>query len=129
VDEEIGVAVIDRFTFTALEYLQSVRQHPDRTLQDFVDSWNVDFLGSDPVIRSHGARHPEDILLTDFFGNRQKVHFTKAEGTGIAVDEGRKPMGQTGQMGRPGWALLNPRLIVDLPEEPALKIPIKSIKL
>jgi len=74
VDDEIGVALIDRFTYSLLEFMQNLDMHSDSTIADFMDSLDTEFLNSNPEIRSDlFERRPEDVRMTDFFGNIRPV--------------------------------------------------------
>lgn len=74
VDDEIGVALIDRFTYSLLEFMQNLDMHSDSTIADFMHSLDTEFLNSNPEIRSDlFERRPEDVRMTDFFGNIRPV--------------------------------------------------------
>jgi glycosylphosphatidylinositol transamidase (GPIT) subunit GPI8 len=110
VDDEIGVAVIDRFTYTALDFISA---HRNGTLGHFADSWDVEFLHSRPVLdTSRLGLSPEDVLLSDFFTNQQtaivdrQVVMVDGESGGI---RDTKPH----QLARPSWAAHNARLVID----------------
>ena len=108
-DDEIGVAVIDRFTFAALEFMTKslLADQPDSTLADFADSWDVDFLHSKPVLDTHRlGRLPEQVRLADFFTNRQAA----VNATELPVFE---MSGGGGGLKRPAWAASNARLVID----------------
>lgn len=69
-DVEIGVAVIDRFTYTSLEFLEQVEKNSTSTLQDLFDSFTFEKVHSHTGIRSDlFQRDPSDVLVTDFFAS------------------------------------------------------------
>lgn len=74
-DVDIGVAVIDRFTYYNLEYLESnVYKNSTTTLQDLFDSYTFEDIHSHAGIRTDlYQRNPSDVLITEFFGNVQNV--------------------------------------------------------
>ncbi len=107
-DDQIGVAVIDRFTFAALDFLTKALPQGDKTLQDFRDSWDPVFLHSHPKLDTSrlGKRR---FLLSDYFSSRQRV--LAPDVTRAASDLGA---GQ-GELRRPVWSGNNPRLLIDKP--------------
>lgn len=73
-DTEIGVAVIDRFTYYNLEFLENVTRNSVLTVQDLVDSYTLEKIHSNAGVRTDlFDRNLSDTLLTDFFGNVQKT--------------------------------------------------------
>ncbi|CAG8521609.1 2330_t:CDS:2 [Funneliformis caledonium] len=76
-DTDIGVAVIDRFTYYNLEFLEKVDMQSKATLQDLFKSYNPTLIHSTPGVRSDLFRRPLDkVLVTDFFGSVQNVELT-----------------------------------------------------
>ncbi|RIA80606.1 peptidase C13 family-domain-containing protein [Glomus cerebriforme] len=76
-DTDIGVAVIDRFTYYNLEFLERVDMQSKATLQDLFNSYNPSFIHSTPGVRSDLFRRPlNKVLVTDFFGSVQNVELT-----------------------------------------------------
>jgi glycosylphosphatidylinositol transamidase (GPIT) subunit GPI8 len=74
VDDEIGVAVIDRFTYALLNFLKDLGPHSNKTVGDFMGSLDLNFLGSTPELRKDlFGRKPDLVKLIDFFGNIQPV--------------------------------------------------------
>ncbi|KAK9355176.1 peptidase C13 family-domain-containing protein [Lipomyces doorenjongii] len=73
-DSDVGVAVIDRFTYYNLEFLEKVDKGSELMMKDLFDSY-------DPVkIHSHAGvrtdlynRNLSEVPITDFFGNVQAV--------------------------------------------------------
>ncbi|KAG0366774.1 peptidase C13 family-domain-containing protein [Gamsiella multidivaricata] len=79
-DPDIGVAVIDRFTYYVLEVLEKVDMQSKATLKDLFDTYNFDLLHSTPGVRDDLFNRPLDqVLLTDFFGNVQNVELTESK--------------------------------------------------
>ncbi|KAG2232428.1 hypothetical protein INT48_005731 [Thamnidium elegans] len=78
-DYDIGVAVIDSFTYYNLEFLEKVDQTSDKTLQELFDTYDPVKIASHPGIRSDLFNRPLDkVKVTDFFGNVQNVELTKS---------------------------------------------------
>ena len=144
-DEEIGVAVIDRFTFSALEFLSEklkedvsdLQDSDDQkasmsTLKDFADSWDTDFLQSTPVIDTsrltEGSRALSDIYLRDFFTNRHSVVYLDGDSVNVDVDfTGFNESNE--QRERPLWAVDNARLRIDRRNEKTVRFDLKPVKL
>ncbi|WEJ94344.1 glycosylphosphatidylinositol anchor biosynthesis [Yamadazyma tenuis] len=73
-DLEIGVAVIDRFTYYTLDFLENIEQSSDATIEDLFDIYTFENIHSDPGFRTDlFKRDISTVKLTDFFGNVQKV--------------------------------------------------------
>ncbi|OJD18501.1 hypothetical protein AJ78_01490 [Emergomyces pasteurianus Ep9510] len=78
-DSDVGVAVIDRWTYYILEFLETqvTNQNSKRTLGDLFDSYDESKIHSQPGVRwdlfpggeSEGRRR----IVMDFFGNVQNV--------------------------------------------------------
>ena len=62
-DSEIGVAVIDRYTYYNLEFLEKVDMQSKATLQDLFNSYNPNLIHSTPGVRSDLFRRPLDKVL------------------------------------------------------------------
>lgn len=83
-DNDVGVAVIDRYTYYNLEFLEKEVREPSskKTLGDLFDSYDETKIHSHPGIRwdlfSGGERDGRDRLLMDFFGNVQNVEVDSA---------------------------------------------------
>lgn len=75
VNEDLSVPVIDRFTFSLVHYLQTYLLLPPKpflhlTIQDFLDSLDVNFLHSHVSVRQSPQQpSPKNIRLGDFFLN------------------------------------------------------------
>lgn len=96
-DNDVGVAVIDRYTYYNLEFLEAeVRDiSSKKTVGDLFDSYNFEKIHSTAGMRYDlfpgGADAARSRLLTDFFGNVQNVEIdgprnaTASAGAGVAV--------------------------------------------
>ncbi|KIW93817.1 uncharacterized protein Z519_05132 [Cladophialophora bantiana CBS 173.52] len=78
-DNDVGVAVIDRWTYYVLEFLETQVTGPtsDKTLGDLFDSYDVQKIHSNPGVRWDlfpGGEHAgRSRRVVDFFGNVQSV--------------------------------------------------------
>lgn len=78
-DNDVGVAVIDRYTYYNLEFLEKNVRDPTSkvTMGELFDSYNPADMHSDPGIRydlfSGGEAGARSRLIMDFFGNVQNV--------------------------------------------------------
>jgi len=69
-DREIGVAMIDRFTYYTLDYLERVKIDSNHTLGDLFSVYYFSSLGAHAYYRDDLFRRPIDkVLITDFFGS------------------------------------------------------------
>ncbi|AMD19763.1 HCL388Wp [Eremothecium sinecaudum] len=73
-DVEIGVAVIDRFTYYTLEFMEQIEKNSTLTLQNLLDYYTFDKVHSHVGVKKDlYKRDPKDVLITDFFGNVQNI--------------------------------------------------------
>ena len=75
-DNDVGVAVIDRYTYYNLEFLETNVQNASskHTMKDLFDSYDTRKIHSDPGVRTDlFNRALDEVLITDFFGNVQNV--------------------------------------------------------
>ncbi|CAI5756639.1 unnamed protein product [Candida verbasci] len=73
-DMDIGVAVIDRFTYYTLEFLEGIQKESKGTMDKLFDVYTFENIHSHPGIRTDlFKRNVSEVLLTDFFGNVQNV--------------------------------------------------------
>ncbi|OAP56426.1 hypothetical protein AYL99_09605 [Fonsecaea erecta] len=78
-DNDVGVAVIDRWTYYVLEFLETQVTGPtsDKTLGDLFDSYDVQKIHSNPGVRwdlfPGGEQAGRSRRVVDFFGNVQSV--------------------------------------------------------
>ncbi|CEG73729.1 Putative Phosphatidylinositol glycan, class K [Rhizopus microsporus] len=79
-DHDIGVAVIDGFTYYNLEVLENIDMTSEMTLQDLFNTYDPIKIASHPGIRSDLFKRPlNKVKVTDFFGNVQNVELTKTK--------------------------------------------------
>jgi len=75
-DNDVGVAVIDRYTYYNLEFLENNVKNASskHTMKDLFDSYDKNKIHSDPGVRTDlFNRNLDEVLITDFFGNVQNV--------------------------------------------------------
>ena len=78
-DQDVGVAVIDRYTYYNLEFLETQVRDPTSklTMGDLFDSYDEEKIHSHPGIRydlfEGGEHSARSRLVMDFFGNVQNV--------------------------------------------------------
>lgn len=73
-DMELGVAVIDRFTYYTLQFLEKINAGAKTTMDKLFDLYTFENVHSNPGIRTDlFHREIDTVLLTDFFGNVQNV--------------------------------------------------------
>ncbi|PHH86544.1 hypothetical protein CDD83_10068 [Cordyceps sp. RAO-2017] len=83
-DNDVGVAVIDRYTYYNLEFLENQVQdlNSRRTVGDLFDSYDYEKIHSNAGVRYDlfpgGAEAARSRLITDFFGNVQNVEVDRA---------------------------------------------------
>ncbi|KAK3940270.1 gpi-anchor transamidase [Diplogelasinospora grovesii] len=86
-DNDVGVAVIDRYTYYNLEFLESeVRDTSSKkTIGDLFDSYTYEKIHSNAGVRYDlfrgGAEAARSRLVTDFFGNVQNVEVDGSKDT------------------------------------------------
>ncbi|KAM0810313.1 putative Peptidase C13 family-domain-containing protein [Seiridium cardinale] len=91
-DNDVGVAVIDRYTYYNLEFLESEVKDlsSKKTVGDLFDSYSYEKIHSHAGVRYDlfrgGADQARSRLLTDFFGNVQNVEIDGARNTTIDDD-------------------------------------------
>ncbi|KYK59508.1 putative GPI-anchor transamidase [Drechmeria coniospora] len=85
-DNDVGVAVIDRYTYYNLEFLENQVQdlNSGKTVGDLFDSYDYEKIHSHAGVRYDlfpgGAEAARSRLITDFFGNIQNVEVDRAGG-------------------------------------------------
>ena len=73
-DLDIGVAVIDRFTYYTLEFLEGIEKNSNVTMDKLFDVYTYENIHSTPGVRRDlFPRDVNSVRLTDFFGNVQNV--------------------------------------------------------
>ncbi|VVT53201.1 uncharacterized protein SAPINGB_P003454 [Magnusiomyces paraingens] len=86
-DTDVGVAVIDRFTYYNLEFLEKVDRQSKTTIADLFASYNPKDIHSNPGIRADlFKRDLKDVLVTDFFGSVQHAEVDNSTHNGTDVD-------------------------------------------
>ncbi len=94
-DNDVGVAVIDRWTYYNLDFLETQVTSPTSklTLADLFGSYDESKIHSNPGYRwdlfPGGEKKGKERLVMDFFGNVQSV---EVEGAGRNVTEWREDM-------------------------------------
>jgi phosphatidylinositol glycan class K len=92
-DNDVGVAVIDRFTYYNLEFLEAQVKDlsSQKTVGDLFDSYDVDKIHSNPGVRYDlfpgGESAARNRLITDFFGNIQNVEVDRAGDDGSLEED------------------------------------------
>ncbi|KAK3688265.1 gpi-anchor transamidase-like protein [Podospora appendiculata] len=91
-DNDVGVAVIDRYTYYNLEFLETeVRDtNSKKTVGDLFDSYTYEKIHSNTGVRYDlfrgGAEAARSRLVTDFFGNVQNVEVDGSKNTTLEED-------------------------------------------
>ncbi|OXA63799.1 putative GPI-anchor transamidase [Folsomia candida] len=78
VDSSIGVYIIDRYTYYALEFLEKVQPDSDKTMGQFLGvcpKWAC--ISTVGVRKDLFGRDPAQVRITDFFGSVRKIRTTK----------------------------------------------------
>lgn len=102
-DNDVGVAVIDRWTYYVLEYLETQVTSPTSklTLGNLFDSYDESKIHSKPGLRfvkfPGGEGEGRERLVMDFFGNVQGV---EVDGTGGNESEWREDMRRLEEISR-----------------------------
>ncbi|KAI4622555.1 glycosylphosphatidylinositol anchor biosynthesis [Alternaria ethzedia] len=93
-DNDVGVAVIDRYTYYNLEFLENQVKDPTSklTMGDLFDSYDEEKIHSHPGIRydlfEGGERAARERRVMDFFGNVQNVEVEGRNETGWVREAG-----------------------------------------
>lgn len=73
-DMDVGVAVIDRFTYYTLDFLEKIDKNSMVTMDKLFAEYTFENVHSNPGIRTDlFKRDVSSVRLTDFFGNVQEV--------------------------------------------------------
>lgn len=79
-DMDIGVAVIDRFTYYTLDFLEKIDKNSMVTLDKLFEEYTFENVHSNPGIRTNlFHRDLSTVRLTDFFGNVQDIVVDRVE--------------------------------------------------
>ncbi|GAA6049029.1 hypothetical protein NBRC10513_003209 [Rhodotorula toruloides] len=85
-DNDIGVAVTDRYTHHVLTFLETINKTSQVTLQNLVDTFSFEIIHSTPGVRKDLFRRPlDEALLTDFFGGVSEVELLDDEAADIGA--------------------------------------------
>ncbi|XP_053595898.1 putative GPI-anchor transamidase [Microplitis demolitor] len=77
VDPDIGVYIIDRYTYYALDFLEKVEPSSSKKLSEFLKVCPKHYcLSTVGVRRDLFRRDPEQVPVTDFFGSLRPVELT-----------------------------------------------------
>lgn len=91
-DNDVGVAVIDRYTYYNLEFLETQVQDLSsrKTVGELFDSYNYEKIHSNAGVRYDlfrgGEAAARSRLITDFFGNVQNVEVDRAQNLTLEED-------------------------------------------
>lgn len=92
VDDELGVAVLDRFTWALLQFTAGLNATSNVTLADLYGSLDPHFLHSHPhLTQTDDAVDTSEARLVDFFGNVRRVQV------------GERPVPIAGAKNAPNW--------------------------
>uniref|UniRef100_A0A6T1HIE2 GPI-anchor transamidase n=1 Tax=Alexandrium monilatum TaxID=311494 RepID=A0A6T1HIE2_9DINO len=76
VDQDLGIAIIDRFTYYALEFLNRLTPSSTFTIKHFKDWFNPRLLHSNPEMRSDlFGQQPSETLITEFLASTGRMRF------------------------------------------------------
>lgn len=106
-DVDVGVAVIDRFTYYNLEFLEQMDQTSNVTLQALFESYDPVVIHSEPGIRTDLFKRDLDkVKITDFLGSVQRVTVDTNEPQASILDN-IKPVEVVIDKGFEGFPSLN----------------------
>ncbi|KAG0658036.1 glycosylphosphatidylinositol anchor biosynthesis [Rhodotorula mucilaginosa] len=81
-DNDVGVAVTDRYTHHLLTFLETINKTSTVTMQNLFDTFSYEVIHSTAGVRSDLFQRPlNETLLTDFFGGVSEVEQLSPEGT------------------------------------------------
>ncbi|GAA5867749.1 hypothetical protein JCM1840_006679 [Sporobolomyces johnsonii] len=76
-DNDIGVAVTDRYTHHVLTFLETINKTSKATMQNLFETFSPQVIHSTPGVRSDLFQRPlSETLLTDFFGGVSEVELS-----------------------------------------------------
>ncbi|KAG5513901.1 hypothetical protein PMAC_000523 [Pneumocystis sp. 'macacae'] len=80
-DHDIGVSVIDRFTYYTLDFLEkNVNITSKYTFKELFDSYNKNLIQSTPGIKTDlFPRNISDVKITDFLGNVRNIEINEKD--------------------------------------------------
>ncbi|GAA5921447.1 hypothetical protein JCM1841_005825 [Sporobolomyces salmonicolor] len=101
-DNDIGVAVTDRYTHHVLTFLETINKTSKVTMQNLFDTFSPQIIHSTPGVRSDLFQRPlSETLLTDFFGGVSEVEFSPSAPPGDGEEAKRTTEGVEEEEVRP----------------------------
>ncbi|KAA6410574.1 MAG: gpi-anchor transamidase precursor [Lasallia pustulata] len=103
-DNDVGVAVIDRYTYYNLDFLETQVTEPNSklTLGNLFDSYDESKIHSHPGVRwdlfPGGEQRGRERLVMDFFGNVQNVEVEGGNGAGANETEWKEDLRRLGEI-------------------------------
>ena len=103
-DNDVGVAVIDRYTYYNLDFLETQVTEPNSklTLGNLFDSYDESKIHSHPGVRwdlfPGGEHRGRERLVMDFFGNVQNVEIEGGTGAGANESEWKADLMRLGEI-------------------------------
>lgn len=87
-DNDVGVAVTDRYTHHLLTFLETINKTSTVTMQNLFDTFSFEVIHSTAGVRSDLFQRPlNETLLTDFFGGVSEVEQLSPEDTANEANE------------------------------------------
>lgn len=87
-DQDVGVAVTDRYTHHVLTFLEGVNKTSDVTLQNLFDTFSYEIMHSNAGVRSDlFGRDAAGVRVTEFFGGVSPVEVVGREGGAVGAGE------------------------------------------
>ncbi|THU56104.1 hypothetical protein C4D60_Mb11t13740 [Musa balbisiana] len=85
-DSDIGVSVVDRFTFYTLAFFEKLNMYSNASLRSLFNSYNPSLLMSTAYYRMDLYQRPlSEVPVTSFFGSVMKTVHTDAAYTGVSM--------------------------------------------
>ncbi|CAK9862911.1 unnamed protein product [Sphagnum jensenii] len=86
-DADVGVSVVDRFTYYTLQFFEDLDIHSNATIHSLLQSYDPSQLMSHMDYRTDlFSRSLEKVPVTDFFGSVMRIKHTKAAYAGFTGD-------------------------------------------
>ncbi|KAK7281554.1 hypothetical protein RIF29_09651 [Crotalaria pallida] len=91
-DSDVGVSVVDRFTFYTLAFFERLNMYDNASLSSLFNSYNPNLLMSTAYYRTDlYHRHLEEVPVTNFFGSvMETIHTDSAYRSGSNKNGGAK---------------------------------------
>lgn len=81
VDHALGIAVVDRFTYYAMNFLDRLTTSSTESVQNFKDWFQPKLLHSTPALRSDlFQQKPDDVYITEFLASAGKLRYYSSKG-------------------------------------------------